>query len=152
VAAASAAAARPLPVTDTPAAARKRATITMSTDELKAALAAVEADREADVDLNRTTDVMPVIDLEPPPAGDVGGGRTTVMDAIDISMITGEAPSDVGAGGSDDDEAEISIEQSGEISTESSGEISGDLEITPSGKVNGQKPKGKAKSKRAKKR
>ena len=121
------------PVTDTPAAAMARSTTVMSTDQVQAALAAAE-ERELAED-GRSTDVMDVVD--PSVAEEPGGGgRTTVMDAVDISMITGEANSEVGLATDDDDEAEISIE--------SSGEVSRDIDISPSGKVSN----GNGKSKR----
>jgi hypothetical protein len=65
------------------------------------------------------------------------------MDAVDISMITGEPNSEVGVAHGDDDEAEISIE--------TGGEVSGDMEITPSGKVTNGNGKSKRGSKRGKK-
>jgi hypothetical protein len=116
-------------------------TSVMSTDAVQAALAAADA-VEGYVDDGQKTEMMPAVDLE---ALGIQGGdvkSTTVMDSIDISMITGEAPSDVGvAHPGEDDEAEISVEDdSGD------GEISGEMPATPSGRIvagNGKKRGGR---------
>lgn len=105
--------------TPPPAQGSGRATMVMSADAVKAALAA--ADVEVDdglVDDGKRTEMMAAIDpatLEAAGAAepvDDGIKRTTVMDAIDISMITGEPTTEIGAGAAaaDDDDAEITIE------------------------------------------
>lgn len=127
------------PVTDTPAAAMNRSTTVMSTDAVKEALAAAEAGETLEDDGKRT-DVMAVVDVSQLE----GVGKTTVMDAIDISMITGEPTSDVGAASNgDDDDVEMTVE--------SSGEISGELEMTPSGRVTGGNGKASKKKPRSRK-
>jgi hypothetical protein len=105
-------------------AASVKSTMVMSTDAVEAALAAGDA-VEGYVDDGHRTEVMAAVD----PEALAGVKSTTVMDAIDISMITGEPPPDVGLATADDDEAEISVED------ESDGEVSGEMPATPSGKI-----------------
>lgn len=100
-------------------------TMVMSTEAVQAALAAADA-VEGEID-----DVK----------------ATTVMDAIDISMITGEAPPDIGAATGDDDEAEISVE-----GDDGDGEVSGEMPATPSGRIVDGNGKKKGASRRSKKR
>jgi hypothetical protein len=123
-----------------------KATMVMSTDAVKEALAAGEA-VEGYVDDGQKTEAMAAVDLEALGiSGDVKS--TTVMDSLDISMITGEPPPEVGASHpGEDDEAEISVED------DEGGEVSGEMPITPSGRVvagNGKKRGGARRSKKTK--
>ena len=91
-------------------------------------------------DDGRQTLVMPVVEV---PSGELN--KTTVMDAIDISMITGEPLPEVGAAGAAE-EAEITIEpddSSGD--TEVSGEISTEMPVTPSGGTPAKKKRSRRK-------
>lgn len=124
-----------------------KATMVMSTDAVTQALAAADT-VEGYVDDGQKTEAMAAVDLE---ALGIGGDvkSTTVMDSLDISMITGEPPSEVGAshGDDDDDEAEISVEDP----DSDGGEVSGEMPITPSGRVvagNGRKKGGGRRSKK----
>ncbi len=133
---------KPPAVTDTPAAAMARPTMVMSTEAVKAALAAAGADDpDGLADDGRRTELMQVVvdpESESPLADD--GKRTTVMDAIDVSMITGRASSQIGIATPDeeDTDTEIVIESDSESGdAESNGEVSGEIPTTPSGKVNG---------------
>jgi len=127
----------------------------MSTEAVQQALAA-----EGLADDGKRTETMnavlpdelaasgPVAAAVPLPADE--SKATTVMDAIDISMITGEPPPEIGADG-DAEEAEITIEAEdgdGESSSEISTEIpaSGSSGAIP---TNGKRKRG---SRRRKKR
>jgi hypothetical protein len=87
-----------------PAQGEPKPTMVMSADMVNEA---VRASMEPDV---KDTQVMEAVDPDSIPADD--GKRTTVMDAIDISMITGVAPAEVGAGEpqAEGESAEITIE------------------------------------------
>ena len=116
---------------------------------------AAEAARLAEQPSNKKTRVMSAEAVqEALAAADAAEGQvadpvddqkaTTVMDAIDISMITGEPPPEVGLATGDDDEAEISVEGD----DDGGGEVSGEMPVTPSGKI---ATNGKKRSRRKKK-
>jgi hypothetical protein len=113
--------------TPPPAQGSGRATVVMSSDAVKAALAAegiITPDGTDDgiVDDGKRTEAMAAVDPEAIAAAEAAeafparpaeeGKRTVMMDAIDISMITGEPTTDIGAGASngDDDDVEMTIE------------------------------------------
>jgi hypothetical protein len=121
---------------------QNKQTLVMSADAVQQALAASDA-VEGYVDDGQKTEMMAAVDLEALgiSSGDVKS--TTVMDSLDISMITGEPPADVGVHhDGDDDEAELSVEDP----DSDGGEVSGEMPITPSGRVvagNGKKKSGR---------
>jgi hypothetical protein len=120
------------PVTDTPAAAMQRPTMVMGAATIEAALAAAD-ELEGYKDDGKKTEMMAAVAVPDDEAAAGDTKPTSVMDAIDISMITGRASTEVGAAHADeDDEVEMSIEAD-DADGESSGEISGEIPVSPSG-------------------
>jgi len=140
-------------VIDTPRPEIARSTLVMSAEAVEAAMVAGDA-VEGYVDDGRRTEAMPAIDPDALAAAAAQDETksTTVMDAIDISMITGEPPADVGTTEAED--AEITIEPEdgeGDSDSDSSGEISTEMPTTPSGATpsNGKRKRGKRRKKRS---